>query len=768
MVLKSKAVTNCKMRSLFLPLSLSFEVVLQSACSFGSDRQPLAGGTNEVTAAPQWATPAVEQLLPGVWRVRFGTPERFTPVAVRESAPRVQGFASLPAPAPLPFEPDQIRCRISTARTTVYVPCEEPGQQIYGFGLDPGAYQQKGLCKNLTVCAAVVGETGASHGPVPFYLSTKGYEVFVDTARVPMVEVARLTPNQSAAADEPRSGQIKTSEGELYAARAARGRTEVIFDLPGNSKGVDVYVFGGPTMREAVQRYNLFSGGGAVPPLWGLGLKFRTFTRADEATVLKTARALRAMEIPCDMIGLEPGWQSKSYSCSFTWSKERFPEPAKMLQELQQAGFKVNLWEHAYIHPSSPLFAPLKSRAGDFLVWGGLVVDFVDPEASRIFADYHDRELVSKGILGFKGDECDKQPPTDATPFNYPYCSIFPSGIDGDQMTQLYGYLYQRSLFSAFKAHNLRTWGDVRATTALAAPLPFNLYSDAYSFDQYLRQLVNASFTGLLWSPEVREAHSLDELLNRVALSAFAPQMCLDMWFMPNPVWEQYDRPKNEARQLLPEAEQRAVADRLRSIVSQRYALLPYLYSSFQRYHNEGLPPVRSLLLDFPEDTQIRKLDNAFMFGDSLLAAPFLGEAASRKIVLPRGVAWYELKTKQWHQGGTNITVSGSPGEMPLFVRENSLLPLAEPVQQIDGATVFEITVKVFGERPTPFTLFEDDGTTFDFESGAASRVVLTCDQAAGGKAERTGAFTGWRYKIVRWEAVPGPAPIARSITPSP
>ena len=768
MVLKSKAVTNCKMRSLFLPLSLSFEVVLQSACSFGSDRQPPAGGTNEVTAAPQWATPAVEQLLPGVWRVRFGTPERFTPVAVRESAPRVQGFASLPAPAPLPFEPGQIRCRISTARTTVYVPCEEPGQQIYGFGLDPGAYQQKGLCKNLTVCAAVVGETGASHGPVPFYLSTKGYGVFVDTARVPMVEVARLTPNQSAAADEPRSGQIKTSEGELYAARAARGRTEVIFDLPGNSKGVDVYVFGGPTMREAVQRYNLFSGGGAVPPLWGLGLKFRTFTRADEATVLKTARALRAMEIPCDMIGLEPGWQSKSYSCSFTWSKERFPEPAKMLQELQQAGFKVNLWEHAYIHPSSPLFAPLKSRAGDFLVWGGLVVDFVDPEASRIFADYHDRELVSKGILGFKGDECDKQPPTDATPFNYPYCSIFPSGIDGDQMTQLYGYLYQRALFSAFKAHNLRTWGDVRATTALAAPLPFNLYSDAYSFDQYLRQLVNASFTGLLWSPEVREAHSLDELLNRVALSAFAPQMCLDMWFMPNPVWEQYDRPKNEARQLLPEAEQRAVADRLRSIVSQRYALLPYLYSSFQRYHNEGLPPVRSLLLDFPEDTQIRKLDNAFMFGDSLLAAPFLGEAASRKIVLPRGVAWYELKTKQWHQGGTNITVSGSPGEMPLFVRENSLLPLAEPVQQIDGATVFEITVKVFGERPTPFTLFEDDGTTFDFESGAASRVVLTCDQAAGGKAERTGAFTGWRYKIVRWEAVPGPAPIARSITPSP
>ena len=680
-------------------------------------------------------------------------------MAVRESVPRVQGFKALPAPTPLPFAPGQIRCRISPSRTTVYVPCEESGQQIYGFGLDPGAYQQKGLCKNLTVCAAVVGETGASHGPVPFYLSTKGYGVYVDTARVPMVQVARLKPNQSTGADERTSDQIKTSEAELYAARATRGATEVIFELPGDSRGVDVYVFGGPTMREAVERYNLFSGGGAVPPLWGLGLKFRTFTRANEASVLKAARSLRAMKIPCDMIGLEPGWQSQSYSCSFTWSKDRFPEPGKMLQELRESGFKLNLWEHAYVHPTSPLFAPLKSRAGDFMVWDGLVVDFADPEASRVFADYHDRELVSQGILGFKGDECDKQPPTDATPFNFPYCSIFPSGIDGDQMTQLYGYFYQRSLFAPFRAHNLRTWGDVRATTALAAPLPFNLYSDAYSFDQYLRQLVNASFTGLLWSPEVRQAGSLDELLNRVALSAFAPQMCLDMWFMPNPVWEQYNRAKNEANQLLPEAEQRAVADRLRSIVNQRYALMPYLYSSFQKYHNEGLPPVRSLLLDFPEDTQIRGLDTAFMFGDSLLAAPFLGEAASRKIVLPRGVKWYELNTKHWHQGGTTVTVTGSPGEMPLFARENSLLPVAEPVQQIDGATVFEITVKAFGKSPAPFTLFEDDGTTFDFETGAANRLVLTWSPAEGGKAERVGTFAGRRYRIVHWESVSAAPP---------
>jgi alpha-D-xyloside xylohydrolase len=732
--------------------------ILLAVSAAAADVRPLLAATNSFSGAG-WTKPAIDEIFPGVWRIRFGQPEPFTPNAVREANPRVTGFKLLPQPPPLPFALDQIRCRITPSRTTVYVPCDEPGQEIYGFGLDPGAYRQKGLHKNLTVCAAVVGKTGASHGPVPFYVSTKGYGIYVDTARPPTVDVARLTPNHSAIGGDVIYGLPRTAEAELYAAQKQQGKAELLFDLPGDSIGVDVFAFGGPTMREAVERYNLFSGGGALPPLWGLGLKYRTFTRADEATVLKTAHALRDMHIPCDMLGIEPGWQEHAYSCSFTWSKERFPQPDQMLTELQQADFKVNLWEHAYIHPSSPLFSPLKSRAGDFLVWGGLVVDFADPKASQIFSDYHSNELISHGVLGFKGDECDRQPPTDATPFNFPYCSVFPSGIDGDQMSQLYGYYYQRALFAPFKARNLRTWSDVRATTALAAPLPFNLYSDAYTFDEYLRQLVNASFTGLLWSPEVRQADSLNELLNRAAMSAFAPQMCLDMWFMPNPVWQQYNRDKNKDGKFLSDADQKAVADRLRAVINQRYALVPYLYSSFRKYHDQGLPPVRSLLLDFPNDKALFDVDDAFMFGDSLLAAPFLGEDATRTVILPHGVNWYELKTKSWHPDGAKITVTGSPGEMPLFVKENSLLPLAEPVEHLDTNTVFQIAVTAFGTNAAPFTLFEDDGTTFDFETGAFNRVLLQAPQASArtGTVERAGSFPSLRYEITHWEFVDGP-----------
>ncbi len=699
------------------------------------------------------AMPA-EEIAPGVWRVRIGAPETFTPVRVRERMPDAEGLKALPAPGDLPFTLAEIRGSVTSSRTVVGIPCDEPDDQIYGFGLDPQAYEQKGLRKVLAVCAAVMGKTGASHGPVPFYLSTRGYGVYVDTARVPIVQVARLSPAASVTGREAPAQTIATTVEDLYAARPAQGRKEVVFEIPGDSRGVDVYVFGGPTPRAAVQRYNLFAGGGAVPPLWGLGMKYRTFAKADKATAMRVAQAMRAMRIPCDMFGLEPGWQTHAYSCSLAWSDERFPDHRAMLDALAADGYRVNLWEHAYIHPSSPLFEPLKKRAGDFLVWGGLVVDFADPEAFRLFADYHARALAAEGITGFKADECDNQPITDCTPFNFPVSTVFPSGIDGDQMLQLYGVYYQRSILSVFRQRNRRTWGDVRATSALSAPLPFNLYSDAYGFDEYLRQLVNASFAGLLWSPEVRDAGSYEELMNRIALSSFAPQMCLNIWYMPHPVWEQYDRSKNNAGDLLPTEEQARVAARIAEVVGLRYSLIPYLYAGFHRYRTEGLPPIRSLLLDFPHDKALRQVDNQFLFGDNLLAAPFLGKTCTRDVYLPAGCRWVDFKTGQVYRGGQKRRVSGAPGDVPLFVRENTLLPVAKPVQHVSPDTVFEITVKVYGDAPAPYTLVEDDGETFDFERGAFNRLTLSWANGQGDIA-KSGAYAGpSRYTIAGWENV--------------
>lgn len=693
----------------------------------------------------------ISPVAPGIWQLQFGEPEKFTPLTFREKDIALEGLQNLGDTETSPIELEGVRCTITPSRTVVYIPCDEPADEIYGFGLDPNCYKQKGFRKELTVAAAPVTQTGASHGPVPFYLSTRGYGVYVDTARVPTVHVARLSGKAKAIKQAVRRGDLKTKEAELYAAQSPQGRQEVVFDIPGNNSGVVVYVFAGPEMRQAVQRYNLFSGGGCMPPMWGLGMKYRTWTRADQEIALRHAKGLREHNIPVDMFGLEPGWQTHAYSCSYVWSDERFPDPDGLIATFKEMGMHINLWEHAYVHPTSPLFEPLLSRSGDYLVWGGLVIDFADPEASRLFADYHDDVLVSNGIAGFKADECDRQPITDATPFNYPYCSQFPSGIDGEKMTQLYGYLYQRSILSVFKKHNQRTWGDVRATSALAAPMPFCLYSDAYAFEEYLRQLLNASFTGLLWSPEVREAGSLAEYLNRLAMSSFAPQMCINPWFIPNPLWMQYDRQKNEKNELLSEAEQAQVAGRMREIGELRMKLLPYLYACFYRYQTEGLPPVRSLLLDFPEDKTLRNIDTEFLFGDNLLIAPFPGGSLSREVYLPHGTGWYNFRTGEQHEGGKKITVTAPAGDIPVFVRDNCLLPLAEPIPYVADDVVFSITVRVYGENPKPFVLVEDDGISYDYEKGVINTVRLTWEEGKG-VITRTGTYDKEHYAITSWE----------------
>ena len=726
------------------------------AAEAGTEPPQSAPTTPQVQSAP--LKPEVQEVAPGLWRVRFGEPEAFVPTRFRFRPVRTEALAALKT-APLPFRLDEIACHLQTGRCVVSVPLEQTGSDIYGFGLDPNAFRQKGLVKTLQVSAEPVGKTGYSHGPTPFYVSTAGYGVWVDTARVPVVHVGTLNPKRPSDSPQKKedeekktgSNEPKTSVSDLYAAQAGPS-SSVVFDIPA-ARGVDVYVFAGPTIREAVQRYNLFSGGGAMPPMWGLGMKYRVHTGSTAQEALALAKKLREQKVPCDMLGLEPGWQSQSYSCSLTWSKDRFPDPQGFLDTVRGLGYKVNLWEHAYIHPTSPLYKPLESLSGDYLVWGGLVPDFTLPEARRIYGEFFENTLVKNGISGFKSDECDKQPLSDTSPFNFPFASTFPSGVDGDQYAQLFGTLQQQALADVFDRANRRTWSDVRAAGSLAAPYPFTLYSDAYDQAQYLRQLLNASFAGELWSPEVRDAGSAEELVSRVALSAFAPQMCLNMWYLKNPPWMQPNRDKNNAGAFLDNWE--AVMARCRDIVELRMRLAPYFYAAFYQYHQTGVPVFRALPIDFADDPEARGVEDEFMAGDHLLVAPIVGGGAQRFVYLPKGTRWVSYQTRELFEGGARVPMVVSEGEIPLFVRENAILPLAEPVQSIEENTVFEITAHIYGEYPAPFTLIEDDGVSRDFERGALNTVTLSWDRATQkGQVERKGSYRGVRYRMKGWAPV--------------
>lgn len=692
-----------------------------------------------------WADgPAMQQVLPGVWRVTLGAPETSVPTRFNTEAPKQDALAAMTKVDAPPFGADAISFRESTRGCVVELPMTAD-EQIFGFGAGLPWFNCTNTRRTVAVNDSPEAADGSSHGPAPYYVSTRGYAVFVDTLRYARFYCGDLDPVKGGGESGAAQG-IATSTDELYKARSL-SKKRMTVDVP-VAKGVDVYVFAGPTMRDAVSRYNLFSGGGCLPPLWGLGMYYRGYGKFNAEDILKLARYFRERHLPVTVFGLEPGWHSRAYSCSYAWSKDRWPDPDAFLTEMKGLHYQLNLWEHAFVHPDAPFHDAILPYSGNYQVWNGLVPDFTLPEARTIFGGYHEQEFVKKGVTGFKLDECDNQPQS-GTPWSFPELSAFPSGMDGESMHGLFGLEYQRVLFDVFKRNNVRTYGKVRATHALAAPQPFVLYSDAYDHKMYTRGILTAGFCGMLWQPELRVANSVEEMYRRLQTAIFSPQAVVDAWFMPHPSWMQINQEKNIANELMPGWE--AVEEKVRVMFQLRMQFIPYLYSAFAAYREQGIPPFRALVMDYPNDSATWKLDDEYFVGPDVIAAPLFNTDTTREVYLPEGT-WHCFWTGRAYEGGKRHSITMPPEQIPLFVRHGAQLPLAEPIEFVTPETVFALTVRVYGTPARDFVLYEDDGFTYDFERGAQNRVTLRCAEAGAGSIERSGDFAGRKYEVRAWK----------------
>jgi alpha-D-xyloside xylohydrolase len=679
---------------------------------------PAAGIAAPAKPQARSASPTWTQIHPGVWRARIGTPEAYTPVSARSISPApLTSLPSVAAP-PLPA----ITGRITHRGTELQLPLAL-NEELYGFGLQLLSFPQRGKKKTIRNNADPRLDTGDSHAPVPFYVSTLGYGVLVDTCRQAIFYCgdAHLRP---AHAESP-LGHSATSDAESAIAPPA---SRIDIEVP-RSAGVDVYLFAGPSMLQAVQRYNLFSGSGVLPPEWGLGFWYRGDGHAHQEQIEGFAREFREHQIPCDVLGLEPGWQSHAYSCSFSWDKERFPDPSGMIRSLSEANFRTNLWEHAFTHPTSPLFDPLTPHSADYGVWGGLVPDFAGEPARRIFGDYHGTKLIDLGVAGFKLDECDGSDFTGG--WSYPDQSTFPSGIDGEQMHSIFGLRYQDAIWKQFRDRNQPTFGLVRSSGALAAPYPFVLYSDLYGHRDFIRGIVNAGFSGLLWCPEVRDASSEEDLIRRLQSVIFSSLAMVNAWYIKNPPWKQIDRPKNNADELAPHWQ--ALEARCREIIGWRMQLVPYLRAAYAKYADDGTPPFRALILDHPEEKDLRKIDDEYLIGDRMLVAPLFAGEAERRIVLPAG-AWHDFWTGD--PVAKTLTITASRRNIPVFVRAGSVLPLAEVGLHTGSPEARQLTVHIYGDGSLPFHL-------------NAPEVHLTLSWNGNGQISQTGPKP---YNVIAWK----------------
>ena len=682
---------------------------------------------------------------PGIWRVRLGKPEPLTPVQVRHYQPVLEQLNKLPAVKSAPVDLATISGTSSLRGYEVGLPLE-PGEMVYGLGLQFRSFLQRGLKKKLRINADPAADLGDSHAPVPFYVTTRGYGVLVDTARYATFycgnNIKKDELHLKTVDEEIRSrvAQLPPAYERFHMDQASR----VLIEIP-EAQGVDIYVFAGPAMSQAVQRYNLFAGGGPLPPRWGLGFWYRGYGEFTQQDVVKLAKEMRESSLPCDVFGLEPGWQSHSYSCSFTWS-DKFPKPHEMLAELSEANYQVNLWEHAFTHPSSPIHQGLMPYSGDYEVWDGLVPDFLGQTAREVFGNYHERELVAHGVSGFKLDECDNSDYTRC--WSFPELSRFPSGADGEQMHCFFGLKYQQTIQAIFDRGNTRTFGLVRSSHALATPYAFVLYSDLYDHKEFIRGVVNAGFSGLLWCPEVRDAENTEDLIRRLQTVIFSPLAMVNAWYIKNPPWKQVDRAKNNAGEF---AEGWQVMEAAcRRLIELRMQLVPYLYAAYVRYHKEGMPPFRALVMDYPDDPKTWTVDDQYLAGDSLLIAPVTAGENHREVYLPEG-EWIDFWTNQRYGGRRKMNLPVPIDRMPVFVKAGSIIPLAKPTLHTQDAEAFKLTVRVYGDGKRSTTLYEDDGTP----NPAFTTVTLAWDSESHvGTIERSGPDQPFSYEVERWENV--------------
>lgn len=652
----------------------------------------------------------MQQIAKGIWKIVLGEPEEFTPEHFRQFPVRTEEIEQIPVSRECGVSEGKIQWKKTKRGITVTLPMETQ-EDIYGFGLQLQGFNQAGRRRYLKVNSDPAANTGESHAPVPFYISSAGYGLFVNTFRYTTFLCGTNSERgQSSGMTAENEIHEEFSEAAIYALKRAKEERKIIIDIPA-AEGVELYLFEG-NIPEVVQRYNLFSGGGCVPPMWGLGMWYRIYGGSDEKALEKLAEQFREEKLPMDVLGLEPGWHSHSYSCTYKWSY-LFPHPEEMIEKMSKQGYKLNLWEHLYVYPKAPFYKELVPYSGDYEVWNGLVPDFATKGASELFENYHRDTFVKKGIAGFKLDECDN---SDYNPSNwaFPDSTEFPSGMDGEQMHQAIGTLYQNLIYRIYRKENRRTYSQVRSSGALAAPLPFVLYSDLYDHKQFIRGVVNSGFSGLLWCPEVRDCANGDDLLRRLQTVVFSSHSLINSWRIPSPPWKQTDIEKNLAGEIMDTADY--YTEECRKLFALRMSLLPYLYSAFAEYSRTGKPPIRALVLDYPEDMEARMVDDEYLFGDSMLVCPLTYEdGTSRKVYLPQG-RWYNFFTGTAVEGGRTMETEAAYNEIPVFVKDGAIIPLAKPVMHVDKDTVFEMTVKKFGEADGRFVLYEDDFDTFTYE----------------------------------------------------
>ena len=646
----------------------------------------------------------------GVWTMSVGTPEKVNLLSELHITPKMEAIQKM-GEADLPISEQDITTEVVDGKTYIRFPLEKD-EKIFGLGLNFKTVEQRGRIMRLHVDHYGGTDDGRTHAPVPFFVSSRGYGALINSARY--IDVWCGTSVRKDSKNPPVVRDRNTDK--QWAAQPYSDNLE--FLVP--AEGVEIVLFGGPTMLDVVRRFNLYNGGGALPPKWGLGFWHRVPTLFSDKEVNEEVAEFEKRGFPLSVIGLEPGWMSRSYPCTYEWDVTRFPDPEGFVKGLNDKHIKTNVWINPYVSPDGELYEKIEPYTGSHTVWCGIVPDYSLPETKKIMTDHFKKHQLDKGVSGYKMDENDG-----FDSWLWPDVAKFPSGNSAEQLRQIYGSLMQDVTTQMFRSENKRTYGLVRAANAGTTSYPYVIYNDYYNHRDFITALINSSFIGILWIPEVRSSRNAEEWLRRMQTVCFSPLAMLNAWADGTKPWS------------FPEVE-KAVQE----VSSLRTQLIPYLYTAFADYAFYGMPPMRAMNLEpgyqaktNEEQGELdatknpyamavrREVKDQFMVGPSLLVAPLFAGEEERQVVLPQG-KWYDFYTGKYVGEGEVITVKPGLDKIPVYVKDGGIIPLWPKLTKVD-AEKHPIEIRYYGAKPSIYELYDDDGETYDYEKGEYLRIPI-------------------------------------------
>ena len=521
------------------------------------------------------------------------------------------------------------------------------GELVYGLGERFTAFVKNG--QQVETWNKDGGtSTEQAYKSIPFYMTNKGYGVFVDHPENVSFEVA----------SEKVSKVQFSVEGEY----------------------LSYYVIDGPTGKDVLNNYTQLTGRPGLPPAWTFGLWLTTSftTNYDEETVNSFIDGMIERDLPLHVFHFDCFWMKPYQWCDFEWDDRTFPDPEGMLSRLKAKGLKICVWINSYLGQKSPLFTEaadkgylLKNIDGDVWQWdhwqaGMGIVDFTNPEACKWYESHLER-LIDMGVDSFKTDFGERIP-TDVQWFN---------GACPQKMHNYYTFLYNELVYRVLERKLGKDQAALfaRSATVGGQQFPVHWGGDCYatyeSMAESLRGGLSLGLSGFgFWS------HDIGGFENT------APSHLYKRWCAFG-LLSSHSRLHGSKSYRVPWAYDDESCDVVRSFTKLKANLMPYLYSMAHDAKETGTPMMRAMWLEFEDDLTTHNLDLQYMLGDNLLVAPVFSEQGHVSFYVPKG-KWTHLLTGDVVEGGQWLNEKHDFMSLPLLVRPNSLLPCSVNQTDVD------------------------------------------------------------------------------------